>query len=57
MAGITSEIDRGENCFVVADENSEAAVLNAPRSAGADVDRHLRSGALILGVANACSFR
>jgi signal transduction histidine kinase len=45
---LRSGLDRGEKCFFVADENSGAAVLNALRRAGTDVDRHLRSGALIL---------
>jgi chemotaxis family two-component system sensor kinase Cph1 len=45
---LRSGLERGEKCFFVADENSGAAVLNALRSAGTDVDRHLRSGTLIL---------
>jgi signal transduction histidine kinase len=45
---LRSGLERGEKCFFVADENSGAAVLNALRKAGTDVDRHLRSGALIL---------
>jgi signal transduction histidine kinase len=45
---LRSGLERGEKCLFVADENSGAAVLNALRKAGTDVDHHLRSGALIL---------
>jgi signal transduction histidine kinase len=45
---LRSGLERGEKCFFVADQDSGAAVLNALRKAGTDVDRHLRSGALIL---------
>ena len=45
---LRSGLERGEKCFFVADQNSGAAVLNALRKAGIDVDRHLRSGALIV---------
>ena len=39
-------LDRRERCLYVADENSGAAVLDALRKGGTDVDRYLRSGAL-----------
>ena len=45
---LRSGLERGEKCFFVADQDSGAAVLNALRKAGTDVDRHLRSGTLIL---------
>jgi len=45
---LRSGLERREKCFFVADEKSGAAVLNALRKTGTDVDRHLRSGALIL---------
>jgi signal transduction histidine kinase len=45
---LRSGLERGEKCFFVADQNSGAAVVNALRKAGTDIDRHLRSGALIL---------
>jgi signal transduction histidine kinase len=45
---LRSGLERGEKCFFVADENNGAAVLNALRKTGTDVDRYVRSGALIL---------
>ena len=44
---LRSSLERGEKCLFVADKNSGAAVLNALRRAGTDVDRHERSGALV----------
>jgi len=41
-------LERQERCLYVADENSAAAVLDALREAGTDVDRHLRTGAMIV---------
>ncbi|HEV3196719.1 MAG TPA: MEDS domain-containing protein, partial [Bryobacteraceae bacterium] len=41
-------LERGERCLYIADENTATAVLDALRKRGTDVDRHLRSGALIL---------
>ena len=40
-------LERGERCLYIADENSAAAVLDALRKAGTEVDRYVRSGALI----------
>lgn len=45
---LRSGLERGEKCFFVADENNGAAILNALRKAGTDVDRHMGSGALIV---------
>ena len=41
-------LERGEKCLYVVDENTAAAVLDALRKSGTDVDRYLRSGALTL---------
>jgi hypothetical protein len=41
-------LERRERCLYVADENGGTAVLNALREGGTDVDRFLRSGALVL---------
>ena len=45
---LRSGLERRERCLYIADENSGTAVLDALRKEGTDVDRHLRSGALIL---------
>jgi len=39
---------RGERCIFVADENSAAAVLDALRKGGIDVDGYVKSGGLIV---------
>src|SRR5947208_2229743 len=39
-------LERGEKCLYVVDENTAAAVLDALRRGGTDVDDYLRSGAL-----------
>jgi signal transduction histidine kinase len=41
-------LERRERCLYIADENSGAAVLDALRKGGIEVDRHLRNGALIV---------
>lgn len=41
-------LERGERCLYIADENRAAAVLDALRKGGTDVERSLRSGALII---------
>ncbi len=41
-------LERGEKCLYIADENIAAAVLDALRKGGTDVDRYLRSGALTI---------
>jgi hypothetical protein len=41
-------LKRGERCLYVADENSRVAVLDALAKAGTEVDRYLRTGALII---------
>jgi MEDS: MEthanogen/methylotroph, DcmR Sensory domain len=41
-------LERGERCLYIVDENSAAAVLDALRKGGTDVDRYLRSGALTM---------
>jgi PAS domain S-box-containing protein len=41
-------LERGEKCIYIVDENTAAAVLDALRKGGTDVDRHLRSGALTI---------
>lgn len=41
-------LERGERCLYIADENRAAAVLDALRKSGTDVDGSLRSGALII---------
>jgi signal transduction histidine kinase len=41
-------LKRGERCLYVADEDSRAAVLDALNRAGTEVDRYLRTGALII---------
>ena len=43
---IRQGLERGERCLYIADENSRAAVLNAMRDRGVDVDAALDSGAL-----------
>jgi signal transduction histidine kinase len=41
-------LERREKCLYIADENSAAAVLDALRKCGTDVDRYLRSRSLII---------
>src|ERR1700720_4294059 len=41
-------LKRGERCLYVADEDSRVAVLDALGRAGTEVDRYLRTGALII---------
>ena len=41
-------LERGEKCLYIVDENTAAAVLDALRKGGTDVDRYLRSGALTI---------
>ena len=41
-------LERRERCLYIADESRAAAVLDALRKSGTDVDRSLRSGALII---------
>ena len=41
-------LDRGEKCLYIVDENTAAAVLDALRKSGTDVDHYLRSGALTI---------
>jgi signal transduction histidine kinase len=41
-------LERSERCLYIADENRSAAVLEALRKGGTDVDHSLRSGALII---------
>jgi signal transduction histidine kinase/predicted Ser/Thr protein kinase len=41
-------LERRERCLYIADENSAAAVLDALREAGTDVDRYVKSRALIM---------
>jgi signal transduction histidine kinase len=41
-------LERRERCLYIADENRAAAVLDALRKGGTDVDHSLRSGALII---------
>jgi signal transduction histidine kinase len=41
-------LKRGERCLYVADEDSRVAVLDALDRAGTEVDRYLRTGALIV---------
>ncbi len=41
-------LERGERCMYIADENTEAEVLDALRTRGVDVDAALESGALTL---------
>lgn len=41
-------LERREKCLYIADENRAAAVLDALRKIGTDVDHSLRSGALII---------
>ena len=41
-------LERGERCMYIADENTEAEVLEAMRTRGVDVDAALESGALTL---------
>jgi len=41
-------LERDERCLYISDEDSAAAVLDALRKCGTDVDRLLRSGALIM---------
>jgi len=45
---LSASLDRREKCLYVADENTAAAVLDALQRGGTDVDRHLRTGALII---------
>ena len=45
---LRSGLERRERCLYVADENSTTALLDALRRSGTDVDRYLRSGALVL---------
>src|SRR5437870_423635 len=41
-------LERGERCLYIVDENTAAAVLDALRKGGTDVDYYLRSGALTI---------
>jgi PAS domain S-box-containing protein len=41
-------LERGEKCLYIVDENTAAAVLDALRKGGTDVDRYLRSDALTI---------
>ncbi len=41
-------LEHHEKCLYIADENSSAAVLEALRKVGTEIDRYLRSGALIV---------
>jgi hypothetical protein len=41
-------LERGEKCLYIVDENTAAAVLDALRRGGIDVDQYLRSGALAI---------
>jgi PAS domain S-box-containing protein len=41
-------VERGEKCLYFADENTAAAVLDALRKFGTDVDQYVRSGALTI---------
>src|SRR5258708_545534 len=41
-------LERRERCLYVTDENRAAAVLEALRKGGTDVDSYVRSGAIIL---------
>jgi len=41
-------LERGEKCLYIVDENTAAAVLDALRKAGTDVDHYLGSGALTI---------
>jgi signal transduction histidine kinase len=41
-------LKRGERCLYVADEDSRVAVLDALDRAGTEVDRYLRTGALVI---------
>src|ERR1700681_241297 len=41
-------LERGEKCLYIVDENTAAAVLDALRQGGTDVDHYLRSGALTI---------
>ena len=45
---LRSGLERRQRCLYIADENSTTAVLDALRRSGTDVDRYLRSGALVL---------
>jgi PAS domain S-box-containing protein len=45
---LTSSLERGEKCLYIVDENTAAAVLDALRKGGTDVDLYLRSGALTI---------
>lgn len=45
---VRSGLQRGERCIYIADENTGEGVFEAMRSAGIEVERHLRSGALLL---------
>ncbi len=41
-------LERGEKCLFMVDENTAAAVLDALRKGGTDLDRYLHSGALTI---------
>lgn len=41
-------LERGERCWYIADDNPVEAVLEVLRAGGLEVERHLRSGALVL---------
>lgn len=45
---LATGLERGEKCLLFADENTAAAVLDALRKRGTDVDPHLRGGALTI---------
>jgi PAS domain S-box-containing protein len=45
---LKSGLERGEKCVYIGDENTAAAVLDAVRKGGTDVDHYLRSGALTI---------
>jgi PAS domain S-box-containing protein len=45
---LATGLERREKCLLLADENTAAAVLDALRKRGTDVDRYLRGGALTI---------
>src|ERR1700729_1518410 len=45
---LRASLDRGERCLYVADESNAVTVLDPLRTSGADVDRYIKSGTLIV---------
>src|SRR5437660_4956626 len=45
---VRTGLERGEKCLYIADEDTAAAVVDALRQGGTDVDRYLGSGALTI---------